>query len=74
MSKNSTSKPEAENWVLSRCSHGCLHLVLGRISVKLSPQELKSLVKVLGDAYIRLCVEEVTEAELESLTSVGSTN
>ena len=69
MGKNSSSKQNASsNWFVTRCSHGCLHLDLGRVSVKLSPPELKSLITLLGDAYIELCEDEQVQVEFDRST------
>ena len=48
-------------WSVSRCSHGCFHVDLGQVTLKLSPRELHAIVQMLGDAYVRYGVEEATQ-------------
>ena len=59
------STPQAKGrWFVTRCNRGCFHVDLGHVQLKLSPREFRSLVTLLGDAYVQFTVEEAAlEAE-----------
>lgn len=45
-------------WIVRQCAHGCLHVQLGRLVLKFTPEELHRLVTLVGGAYVRLSVRE----------------
>ncbi len=46
----------ASGWTVYECGNGCLHIRLHHITLNLSVDEFAQLVKLLGDAYVRLGV------------------
>ena len=48
-------------WTVSRCAHGCFFVDLDQVTLKLSPEQLSDLLTLLGDAFVRWGVEEVTD-------------
>ncbi len=52
-------------WSVSKCQHGCFHVDLGHVVLRLTNRELRALVRLLGDAYVEFGVEErMLEAEV----------
>lgn len=45
-------------WAVYQCAHGCLHVRLKNLTLTFSALEFHDLVRLLGDAYVRLSVRE----------------
>lgn len=48
-----------EEWSVYQCPHGCLHVRLNNVLLTFTEREFQRLVRMLGDAYVRLSVREV---------------
>lgn len=49
------------NWAVYQCAHGCLHLRLHNLTLTFTAAEFHTLVRLLGDAYVRIGVRQAVE-------------
>lgn len=47
---------KAAGWAVYQCAHGCVHVRLNQLTLTFSGGEFAQLVKLVGDAYVRLGV------------------
>ncbi len=50
-------------WTVQRCASGCLHLRSGHLSLTFTTAEFCRFVQTLGEAYVRLSVQDLVHEQ-----------
>ena len=52
-----------DEWTISRCASGCVHLRTANVSIAFSTTEFCRFVQLLGEAYVRISVHEAVKTK-----------